>query len=291
MYTELYNFARTLFSNPNISICLHDSSGIYSHEALLVPVHARVHSTHFCSISKSTPVGFRFCYSCKRLSLNKCRNSPVPYWGYCPFGLLEYVCPVVVNETILAVLYIGNMTEDIKETKASIQRRATRSDIDPQLFHGDLAHLHVVSPEEKEEIERRAKIFADYMKLLYLHTAQNASQKAPRCWFVEKMIDYALTNYYKKITVDALAGLLHLNSKYAGRVFKEQVGVSFHQYITNLRLSAAREMLTESNQPISKISDLCGFDSASYFNRSFHKAYGVSPSQYRGVYAKGGAQT
>ncbi len=279
MYTELYNFVSILFAGTDISICLHDNSGIYSNKSLLMPVHARIHSTHFCSISKSTPIGFRLCYSCKNLSCQKCLRERQPYWGYCCFGLLEYVYPIFVNDNLLAILYLGNMTEDLDKTKSHIARRSALADIDSRLFQSELPKIHCIKPEEKSLVEQKAKIFADYIRLLYLHTSSEA--EAQRSWFVGRMIDYAITYYYKKITVESVARSLHLNSKYAGRIFKEQVGVSLNQYIADLRLSTACELLVSSNHPISKISDLCGFDSASYFNRTFHKAHGISPSQYR----------
>ena len=66
-----------------------------------------------------------------------------------------------------------------------------------------------------------------------------------------------------------------------GRLFRQQIGRSFHQYLLETRLSKAAELLKTTRKTATDVAFECGFNSAAYFNRSFAAAYGAPPSQYR----------
>ena len=56
---------------------------------------------------------------------------------------------------------------------------------------------------------------------------------------------------------------------------------SYEQYIKNLRMEKARELLTSTNMKISEICERVGYSNLSYFCRSFRNEYGMTPEQYR----------
>ena len=82
-------------------------------------------------------------------------------------------------------------------------------------------------------------------------------------------------------TLKDLAKLYFLHEKYLGRLFRQQIGRSFHQYLLETRLSKAAELLKTTRKTATDVAFECGFNSAAYFNRSFAAAYGAPPSQYR----------
>jgi AraC-like DNA-binding protein len=65
------------------------------------------------------------------------------------------------------------------------------------------------------------------------------------------------------------------------KFFKETMGTGFTAYLIDYRLEIAAEMLLESSDNILEIALRTGFESLSYFNRSFKKKYGVTPGKYR----------
>lgn len=69
---------------------------------------------------------------------------------------------------------------------------------------------------------------------------------------------------------------------YLRKIFKKEVGVTPHKYLTNRRLQAAADRLSVaySEDNISDVARLCGFKEPLYFSRMFKKKYGVSPSHY-----------
>ena len=70
--------------------------------------------------------------------------------------------------------------------------------------------------------------------------------------------------------------------------FKRKSGVGFSDYVTQVRIGKAKELLTTTNMSISDISRSTGFDVLSSFNRSFKKNTGVSPGEYRNLYSAKG---
>lgn len=77
---------------------------------------------------------------------------------------------------------------------------------------------------------------------------------------------------------------LPFNYDYLRKLFKTEMGVTPHQYLSDLRLSAAAERLRFSDRNganVSEIAHLCGFREPLYFSRMFRKKYGLSPSEYQ----------
>lgn len=87
--------------------------------------------------------------------------------------------------------------------------------------------------------------------------------------------------YYNDITLNDVAHIANMSEGYFCRTFKKIYGVNFSNYILNLRLQKARELLLESNLSVSEISEKVGFNNLAYFSRSFKEKYSDAPSHYR----------
>lgn len=98
---------------------------------------------------------------------------------------------------------------------------------------------------------------------------------------VERMRDYLEWRYKDPITINELAGEVHLDPSYAIRLFREQLGVTPTQYMLQLRMKAAASYLSGSDLPIHRIAELTGFHSVHYFTRYFTKTFGSSPARWR----------
>ncbi len=82
--------------------------------------------------------------------------------------------------------------------------------------------------------------------------------------------------------LSALADLAHMSEGNLHRVFKEATGQSPMDYLIQLRLHRAMELLTETSLSITEIAFEVGFNDSNYFTRQFKKVSGMSPSRYRG---------
>lgn len=97
-----------------------------------------------------------------------------------------------------------------------------------------------------------------------------------------QLISYVDGHFAEGVSLSELAERFYINFTYASSLFKKTTGVTFSQYITELRMKRARSMLKDPALSIARISELCGYEDSYYFNKVFKKYYGISPSAYRG---------
>ena len=93
--------------------------------------------------------------------------------------------------------------------------------------------------------------------------------------------NYIRANYRSAVSLRELAGKLYLSEGYLSRFFKKNYGMSFAEYVTNVRLHHAVDELLYSDTPITRIVYDNGFPSVALFNKAFKKEYGETPSELR----------
>lgn len=91
-----------------------------------------------------------------------------------------------------------------------------------------------------------------------------------------------LDEHYKdKISLEELSEHFYVNKYYLTRIFKEQFGMTITAYLTQIRITHAKQMLRFTNCSIEDIGEECGLGALYYFSRIFKKVEGVSPREYR----------
>ena len=93
--------------------------------------------------------------------------------------------------------------------------------------------------------------------------------------------EYLDQNYHVKITLDELEERFYINKYYLTKVFKEQYGQSITNYILNVRITKAKQLLRFSEKSIEQIGYEVGLGAPHYFSQTFKSVEGVPPSKYR----------
>ncbi|MGL4343977.1 MAG: AraC family transcriptional regulator [Cellulosilyticaceae bacterium] len=98
---------------------------------------------------------------------------------------------------------------------------------------------------------------------------------------IQNMIDYMTHHYMEDITLDTLSKMMFISPTYISKIFKEETGTSPINYLIQIRLEKALELLEKENIPISTVSKMVGYQDAYYFSKLFKKNYGFPPSQIK----------
>jgi two-component system, response regulator YesN len=98
---------------------------------------------------------------------------------------------------------------------------------------------------------------------------------------VLKAQKYVQTRLCEKISLTDVAAHLHLNASYFSRMYKKETGEGFVEFVTRLKMEKAIELLDHSNKSVEQIAYKLGFESKSYFLKTFKRFYGLSPKAYK----------
>lgn len=93
--------------------------------------------------------------------------------------------------------------------------------------------------------------------------------------------NYINQNYSRDLSVEMLASLVYLTPDYLSRLFKKSTGKSLSQYIRQVRMERAGELLRTTNRKVIDIGTSVGYANYSYFCQSFREYFGRSPEKYR----------
>ncbi len=85
----------------------------------------------------------------------------------------------------------------------------------------------------------------------------------------------------ERITIEQIAGYLHMSESSLNRLFKRETGQSPIEYVAQWRLEQARALLGMGSDSITEVARRCGFSSSSHFSSAFAAAFGISPRDYR----------
>ncbi len=92
---------------------------------------------------------------------------------------------------------------------------------------------------------------------------------------------YINDNFDKDISLDDVSRKVNISPYYFSKIFKEESGLNFIEYLTNIRIDKAKELLSGSDMSIKEICSACGYTDPNYFSRSFKKNVGVTPTEYK----------
>ncbi|WP_187274596.1 AraC family transcriptional regulator [Paenibacillus sp. N3.4] len=99
---------------------------------------------------------------------------------------------------------------------------------------------------------------------------------------IEKMLAYIQDHYQEsEFSLDQLADKFELSPPYISKLFKEHTERNFIDYLIEIRINAAKELLAAKNRKINDISEVVGYSNTRSFLRAFKKYTGMTPSEYR----------
>lgn len=102
----------------------------------------------------------------------------------------------------------------------------------------------------------------------------------------EERVITGITRYMQEhladeVSLSVLAEEFHLNPQYISQLFKNEIGVGFLAYLTNIRMEKAKKLLLATSLSVAEVAGEAGYTDYRVFTKVFKKAEGITPSQYR----------
>ena len=176
----------------------------------------------------------------------------------------EYI-PRTILERIYAVghLYRNNkIISQLEELVAKIEHEYSHADaLSADVLKSFTIELLVVILRHRNEHERQ-------------HDGND---------FVTTVQEYIQNNYMNDVKLSSIAEMLSVSQEHLSRVFKQEAGIGFKDYLVRFRLQKAEEMLKhEPGRAVSEVAYACGFNDGNYFSYKFKEMYGISPTKAKG---------
>jgi two-component system, response regulator YesN len=98
---------------------------------------------------------------------------------------------------------------------------------------------------------------------------------------ITKAKNYIDTHYSRDISLDDVSREVEISPYYFSKLFKEETGENFIEYVTNIRMEHAKKLLSSSELSMKEICGEIGYADPNYFSRIFKKNIGVTPTEFK----------
>lgn len=182
----------------------------------------------------------------------------------------------------------GDILGDLREEETAIEARVLAGLIAAAFVRGGLPAETVAELREEFEglLARKpgpagpdtTAVIAGLVEELGRRLADSASV-GERAVLAAKA--YVEAHYSESLSLRRVATAVYLSPYYFSRLFKSHTGMTLGEYVTEVRLARACDLLRSTDQTVHKVAQAVGYGSGSYFSSVFTRRFGVSPGQYR----------
>ena len=260
LVNEILSYMKFLNRDCNLSVTVHIPLHMRQnlHYAQLRPLLMyNVHTNPYCMMVKRNSH-----HKCIVEQTKTCENSTpgIPFCRICHAGVHEYISPIDVKGVIAGFIAVSGYRKQEPPTKgfdkAAWEMYLEEREIPIELCDAVIPPLRIMLKQLFENFE----------------------------W--EKADDYGLIlhfldDYHTNVKLDDLCQHLGRSPSYISHLFKRKSGLSVREYCNQLKLEDAKNLLQQTNLPITEVAFDVGFNDVSYFIMLFRKKYGMSPLRFR----------
>lgn len=181
-----------------------------------------------------------------------------------------------------AILVMGHDLETVKNDTAGLLAFLTKY----YLKFGQMTEADFAAVTDFQTRISEARSIADLMSplseaIVHLSTVCRISDVDSRSPIIFEAAEYVNRNFQNRISLNSVARLLHINKSYLSKRFKMEMGVTFTEYVNQLKINYARRMLAQSSVLVADLAVQLGFQNHSYFSKIFQQYTGTTPNLYR----------
>ncbi|MBK1879795.1 helix-turn-helix domain-containing protein [Pelagicoccus mobilis] len=202
----------------------------------------------------------------------------------CFAGLQDSLVPIKMGRRIVAYLQTGQVAidkldlSDFDRTHSELILKGI--ELDARTTRKAYLKSVTLGRDAYQGFLKMLEIFAESLgaaaNALRINKAEKAGNPA-----AQKAIRHIRQNLDRQITLPQISQIAGASIRHFSKIFKEETGLTFVDYLTRERVERAKKRIRETNARISDIAFASGFESIAQFNRAFRRICGESPSSYR----------
>lgn len=150
--------------------------------------------------------------------------------------------------------------------------------INPADLFGKEVRFQEEIKKHRDFTEARQWVVAIFEKMA-VYILNNKILKSKRV--IEQAKQFIAEHYHEDLTLNKIAETVFMSPNYFSNLFSNEVGESFLEYLTSLRLHKAKQLLGEKDAKAFEVGEKVGYDNPQYFSKIFKKYTGMTPSEYR----------
>ncbi|MDQ8179853.1 helix-turn-helix domain-containing protein [Pelagicoccus sp. SDUM812005] len=236
----------------------------------------------FCALVSTARKGCLACLMAQsELEKNASRKASTLH---CFAGLHDTLVPIRMGHRIIAYLQTGQVALEALDNshydRAHSEMILRGIELDSQAARKAYRQSVSLDRDAYQGFVKMLEIFAESLgaaaNTLHLAKAEKSGNPAAL-----KAVRHIRQHSDRPISLSEIARIAGASVRHFSKVFKEETGLTFVDYLTRERVERAKERISQSSDRISDIAFASGFDSIAQFNRAFKKVAGESPSSYR----------
>ncbi len=178
------------------------------------------------------------------------------------------LCHSLTNTNELSRIYIQHLLYSIvKELYDKM----------PQVEYEDVLNVAGEFFTEKKP----EKLLRDFLNAVDRILTTAAKDSTDYLELIGRIKRFIQKDYKSNLSLVDVAEAVNLTPAYVSHIFKKETGQGIVEYITELKMKKAKQLLEDKNLKIIQIAKICGYENQSYFNKLFKIYYGMTPKQYR----------
>lgn len=189
----------------------------------------------------------------------------------------------ILNSILGTILFqnpgeLGILKVRMLELLSILSRAAVEGGVNVEkMLKRNLAYINkVMSIQDQEDLcVWISEALNEFIELVY------SSQDSSRITQIRPALNYIDANYDKPINLTDIARSCHLSVSRLAHIFKEQMGITVIDYLTNVRIQRAKQLLLATDQNCTEICFQVGYNNQSYFTRTFKELVGMTPREFR----------
>lgn len=258
-----------------LSVSLHPKAEGHTYGFFDALIPFNFHENSYCACIKRDPKANRHCIDCQSKVVGRCKNGP--FNGTCHAGVRERVYPITDGTEVTGFLSVSGYRT--KKPEAYFEKLSKAYGFSVEELTETYGSLNPQFPTDAE-LDTLLLPLCQMLELACLKDSRTETDPS----LVQQAIRYIRQNRNQNITSRDICRHLSCSRSVMSTQFNKATGKSIREYINELRIADAKNLLIGTNLNVSEIAFSVGFSNSNYFSERFKEHVGIAPLKYRKIF-------